>query len=329
MPKKIFHYNIVTIGSAVQDIMFYTDQAEIVRNPKSDPTKQKLIGFEYGAKIHSDNLHYLFGGGAANTAITCAKLGLNVAAILRVGADSVGTAVHQHLQQFGVVTKHIEVDTKHHTGLSFLVVDQVSDEHVAFVQYGANDFLDITHATLKLLNTDWFYISSISAKYWPILIQRIIHTTSNIAWNPGAVQLQQPKLVKTILPKITVLLLNKDEAIELSLGTGLSSNTLTMKQLVKHIFALGPKFVVITAGLAGAYVYDGKNLYFDQPGKRKPVDTTGAGDAFGATFITSLVKRPGDIKFALRLATLNASAQVTEVGAQTGLLTWKQIMQRI
>lgn len=327
--KKLPHYNLVTIGSAVKDIMFYTAAAEIVRNPKQDPTKVKLIGFEFGAKIHSDNVYSMFGGGAANTAVIASTLGLRVATVMRVGRDSSGDDMYHNLKQAGVATRYMQRDQSHASGFSFLVVDSTTDEHVAFVNYGANEHLQVTPKILSQFTTDWFYVPALSTKRWPQAMQTIIKTSHKIAWNPGAIQLEQPNQLKKFLPKIQVLILNTDEAIELSVATGLPTKSLAIRKLAEHIFNLGVKLIVITDGRAGAYAYDGTTLYFDKPNKKQPKDTTGAGDAFGATFITGLIRRPNDIQFALRLATLNASAQVAQVGAQTGVLTWKQIMQRI
>ena len=46
--KPMKKFDCLTIGSATQDIMFYTDEAVILKNPK-DIIRQKLIAFKYGA----------------------------------------------------------------------------------------------------------------------------------------------------------------------------------------------------------------------------------------------------------------------------------------
>ncbi|KKT83646.1 MAG: Carbohydrate kinase PfkB, partial [candidate division WWE3 bacterium GW2011_GWC2_44_9] len=51
-----------------------------------DLTKQKLLAFEYGAKIMADKIYYTFGGGGANSAVSFANLGLKTAMVAKVGA---------------------------------------------------------------------------------------------------------------------------------------------------------------------------------------------------------------------------------------------------
>ena len=42
---------------------------------------------------------------------------------------------------------------------------------------------------------------------------------------------------------------------------------------------------IITDGKDGVHLYDGKNYYHAEPHKIKVVETTGAGDAFGSSFL--------------------------------------------
>ncbi len=82
-------YDIVTIGGAMRDIYFYTDEGLIIDNPK-DPLREKLIAFELGAKIYIKEVYLGAGGGASNTAAGMARLGLKIATITRVGQDREG-----------------------------------------------------------------------------------------------------------------------------------------------------------------------------------------------------------------------------------------------
>ena len=342
-------YTIVTVGSAVQDIMFGTDQAETLANPKPDPTKLQLIGFEYGAKIRSDNVQLLFGGGAANTAVVLAKLGVSAATLLRVGSDGAGQAIIRELKKHHVVTDLVQRDAQAPTGFSFLVIETTTNEHVAFAHYGANDHLEISARTLRAFKTEWFYVSSLSLKTWPTALRRLLATKAKLAWNPGATQLAAPLTVlRPLLRKTDILILNRDEATELALRLGVArklpkgygrksgskkrSSQLTefpILLLAHTLVATGPRICVITDGHAGAYACKDGHLYYQPTAKRKPKDTTGAGDAFGSSFVAAIIKRPHDLPLALKIATINATAQVDEIGAQTGLLTWTQIKARL
>ncbi len=319
------HYDIITIGSAVRDVMFVTGEAETFKNPHRDPNKVDLIGFEYGAKIHSDQVHRYYGGGANNTAVGLARLGLNVAACVCVGDDPDGMATVAHLQAEGVKTTFVQRTQRRATGFSFLVVETKTHEHVALVDYGANELLTVPRAVLQA-HPKWFYISSLSTKRWATIMRTVLKTQAMVAWNPGAIQLAQPNVVKALLKKVAVLILNRDEATEL-LG-----KADTAMHLAEQLQALGPQIAVVTDGRHGAAVYNGKTMYTTKGSLAAPKDTTGAGDCFGSSFVAGLIRfhkdHQPDIDQALKLATMNASAEVAKPGAQNGLLTWAKIKHK-
>lgn len=320
------HYDIVSVGSAVRDTTFYTNAAELIDNPQHDLTKSKLIGFEYGAKIRGDNIFQSIGGGAANTAVGMSKLGLQAGALICLGKDVDGQAVETRLKEMKVHTQLLQHDRKQSTGFSFLVVESKTNEHVAFAYYGANEFLRITPALLRSFTTDWFYISSLSMPDWFGAMQILVRTKCNVVWNPGATQLAgRTAQLRTLLKDIYVLILNKDEATELALKFKPKIKDVSVENLARILFTLGPNLVLITDGRNGSRVFDGTKVYFAKPSPDKPVDTTGAGDCFGASFTTGLIRFRGNIQQALQLGIVNSTSAVSEVGAQEGLLTWRQV----
>ena len=71
--------------------------------------------------------------------------------------------------------------------------------------------------------------------------------------------------------------------------------------------------------MKGAYACNGMHILHATPPKVKTINTTGAGDAFGAGFTSGIIKED-DMKYALQLGTLNASGVVQKMGAKNGLL---------
>ncbi len=307
---------VITIGSAVRDIMFRTAAAVIIKNPQHDPTKLSLIGFEYGAKIHSTDVHRFYGGGAMNTAVCFARLGLKTAAVVRVGTDPEGHATVAHLQSAGVVTRYVQYDRKLPTGLSFLIVETQKKEHVALVDYGANDHVTLPSQVLKA-SPQWFYVSSLSTTRWPQLLKQLIGTNAQLAWNPGAIQLTGYKKMIPFLNQTAVLILNKDEATELSL------------RIKRKPPQFGSDIVIVTDGRHGATAYTHGRRYTVQPKSNQAKDTTGAGDAFGSSFVAGLIKTNGNVPQALRIAISNATAEVAQIGVQNGLLSWRKLQQQL
>ncbi len=316
--------DIISIGNSVRDVMFYTNRMQSVRNPARDPLVRQLLCVEYGAKIRSEDVHFLFGGGGSNTAINFSGLGLRTAIITAVGDDLDGRAIVEQLQHHGVDTRLITTDKHQRTGFSFLTVDKASGEHTVYVYYGAAQTLTVTPAMLRR-TTQWYYLSSINTADWKQSVKRLCSTGRKIAWNPGGAQLQSGyRGLKPYLSHITVLILNADEARELILSHG-RARTGSVEHMAKTVQSWGPKMVVITNSRAGSWAYDGTNIFFHKPPQDHPKDTTGAGDSYGSSFIAGYIRYHNNIPKALRLATLNATHNVQVIGAQEGLLQWNQL----
>ena len=338
MAKRQF--DVVTVGGAARDITFYTNEGRVVATPR-DPAFQKVFGFEYGAKINIEQAHFTFGGGAANAAASCARLGLKTASLVRVGNDENGRLTLKNLQKIGVNAKFVQIDKNGTTGFSFIVSTLKSREHTAFLYRGANDNLQLTTQNLKRLNAQWLYVSSLTGKHWRGNLKKIFlspktyHLKPKLAWNPGNIQLREGRGGLDKFIKLTdVLILNKDEATELALSDGgrqgtennkrLAAGNYNVGDLLRVLQSWGAKTVSITCGTKGAYVFDGKKIHYAGIYETKRVDTTGAGDSFGSSFVAGLILYGNNIEKSLRLAMVNSGSVVTQIGAQNGLLSRRQ-----
>lgn len=325
---------ILTIGGSTVDLIFYTNSGEIINNP-SNLTKQKLIAFEYGAKIVANESYFTFGGGAANAAVVFSKLGeFSMKIITRIGADEYGRQVIKNLKNHKIDTSLIQVDEKKGTGFSSIVASGIAKDHVAFLYRGANDSLDLDKSNLNLENFDWIYLTSLSGAKWKKVLDKIITSEkTNFAWNPGEKQIKAGlSELKKYLAKTDILLVNKDEATELVLSNEASKKMGPkwlgeVYNLLKVLGGYGPKVIVITDGKNGAYAWDQNKSYyikaFDRD-EKNIVDTTGAGDAFCASFLAGYLYYEGNIDKALKLGIVNSAHNLTGVGAQNPLLTRKE-----
>ena len=316
-------YDILTIGGIMRDIIFLTKDGLVINNAK-DPLRQKLIGFELGAKIYVKKVYFESGGGANNTAVGFSKLGLKTAIICRVGQDKEGSQLIKELKKQKISTRLIQVDKKISTGLSFVLsLKHRKRAHTIFAYRGANDYLNFNISHAELNHIKWFYISSLSSSNWLNILSKIFLYSKKgikIAWNPSTVQLKAGfKKLTRYLKQTQVLILNDDEAKELVLSEK-KAKSLSIKYLLKQISLMGPKIIVITVGENGSFAYDGKNFYFQKPAPAKVVNTTGAGDSFSAAFISSLFYFPNNIKKALKWGAINSSSVIDKIGAQKGLL---------
>ncbi len=325
-------YDVITIGGATEDISLYSDDGVLLDNHR-DLLRQKLLAFEYGAKIIVDHSNSNFGGGATNVAVNLSGLGFKTATIVNVGSDERGRRIFNNLKKHKVATKLINIDFKAESALSFIIINK-GGERLIFADRGANKKLHLKNEKLKALkNCRWIYLASLSGQYWELELKKIFAVNGpKIIWNPGHEQLRGGfKKLSGFLKQTDILCLNKDEALELVLSIDEYKHQSIaylndVKNLLKIISGLGPQIVLITSGPLGADAYNGLKYYHVAPSKNKKIiDKTGVGDAFCSTFLFGLEKYRGDIKAALKLAASAAATVICYLGAQNGLLTKKDL----
>lgn len=324
--KTQTRFDVITIGGATRDIFFETSKGRIISNSQ-DPLEEKLLAFEYGAKIIPEEVYFSYGGGGANVASSFGCLGLKVAACLNLGKEGTGDLVLKNLKKAKVNTSLVRRDSRLHTGLSF-ILSCPSGERVIFSFHGANTNLTLDEK--KLAKTKWLYLTSLRGKANKLLT-KIAHLAAknNLSWafNPGEEQLKRGYWgLREFLRQISVLILNKDEAIELVLSHHKKIKISQIENLLKTIKKWGPKIVTITDGEGGAWAYDGQKIHYQEAFKIKTKDMTGAGDAFGSTFVGMIILGY-NIEEALKLAAKNAGSVVSHFGAQEGLLSLEKLLR--
>ncbi len=317
-------FDVVTIGGVTRDFFISSDKGRIVEN-KKNLKERSLLAFELGAKIYIDDLHSYLGGGACNTAIGFSRLKLKTAIRVCVGKDEEGILIKKVLRKEKVNISLVKETNEEPSGFSSVVINSRSKyrEHVVFSYRGANKYLTIDPK--KKLNTDWIYLASFSGKNWEKQLKNIAKIVKNqnikLAFNPGSRQLDAgASKIKNLLKLTEVLLLNRDEALELALSRHYYTQSPHINTLLRKLKVLGPKIVVITDGSKGAYAYNGKDFFFMRALKIETVDTTGAGDAFSSGFVSGMIKYKEDIKKSLELGIRNGASVAQKMGAQAGLL---------
>jgi ribokinase len=322
-------YDFIAVGGLVEDIVFATDEGVLINNPK-DLTRQKLVGFEYGAKIRVEDVARFPGGGANNAAVCLSRLGFKTALLGAVGEDEAGKALIKNLAENKIDTRLIRVIKGGETGFSFVVKTE-NNEHVIFVYRGANSRLEAAKIEARTMRcAKWLYVSSLSGEWEKVLDKVFAAKGALVAWNPGNTQLSAGAgRLREFIKKTAVFMLNKDEATELAISTGKYKKKggkffKEMKNLLVAIKDLGSDTVLITNGENGADFYDGEIFYHEKSLRvpaAKIADTTGVGDAFCSTFIAGLEIYEGDYKKAMKLAMKNSAGVLKKAGAQNGLMS--------
>lgn len=324
-------FDFITIGGATRDMIFLTDKGRVIDTPEN-LTEQKLLAFEYGAKIRSEEFHMDFGGGACNAATSFARIGFDAAVMCKVGGDELGKSIIENLHNHNIDTSLIQVDENKNSAISFVVVNckDESRDRVIFTHRGAGEAVRIVPEDIQ--NAKWIYLTALGQN-WKNNLQKIFPVLqegkNKFAWNPGADEIKNGrKRILDIMKFTEVFIVNKDEAIELAQKD--KEVRLTKEQLndvvvlVELMRNWGTGVVVITDGENGAFVGNGEKILHAPAFAIEKIDTTGAGDAFGSAFVAGYVLT-GDLEDALKFGIINSGGVVGKFGAQQGIMTRAEI----
>lgn len=322
-------YDVITFGGATRDIFFKTTEGIIFPDPEDD--QEKMLAFKYGQKIITDDASFSFGGGAFNSAVCFSKMGLKAAPCMNIGRDESAKSIKERLDECNIDSSLVTEDEGAHTALSMIIMDK--KDHVAFLHRGANNSLRLSSSE-KMKDTSWFYITSLTGKSADILEDIIKFAKENgikIALNPGSTQLKRDhKKLKDFLKDIEILILNREEAESLVCSEEMCEVVSENKVLIWKLHKMGARRVIITEGEKGSYYGEDDMVNFEPAFKKDGgvIDTTGAGDAFGATFISGIIKGL-DIPLTQKIAAINAAHVTQYIGAQEGLLTHGEIKNKL
>ncbi len=327
--SKKQRFDIVTIGSSLRDTSFFSNELQVIDNPINDATCKRLMAVEHGAKIHSDHVQVGFGGGAGNTAMNFAILDFNVGIMSSIGADVDGQAIIDHYRTQGIDTRFIEEVAGVRTGFSFITVHPNSHDRTMYVYYGAARKLQAPKTIFENFETEWFYISSLNHSTWKKTIEHAIETGASVAWNPGSMQLQgSTTALKQLMKQVQVLILNSDEAAELLVKCGYENREYSLEELVNAVYAFGSGIVLITDGANGSIVRRDDEVIFQPATDKLPLDTSGAGDCFGSSFVTGVIRYDGNLAKSLELGQYIADRLIAKPGAQNGFVPWEKLPKK-
>ena len=119
-------YDIITFGSAAQDIHLKSQAFKILKDEKDFATGEGIC-LPFGSKIDVEDIAFTSGGGGTNTAVTFAKQGFRVAFCGAIGADSSGLEIVRELKNFRVDTKFLIKKKEKHTNQSIIISNSEKD----------------------------------------------------------------------------------------------------------------------------------------------------------------------------------------------------------
>ena len=304
---------IVSLGSALQGLYVIDHDDFGSSNTGADSIFKDL---HIGTKVDIDRINYEVGGGATNSATTFARHGHESIFIGNIGRDAAGDAVLACLDHEGIDSSYVTYVPRKSTGCSVILLDSISGERTILTHRGASaKFDNLNPADLRNINPDWLYVTSLRGDMDTLdaFFKEAKANDVKIMFNPGGLELAEPKKMTKLLQYVDVLLLNKREAKQLVLGDSLIELVSRLANLVNT--------VIITDGNVGGIATDHEKTYrFGIYEDLKVKDTTGAGDAFGSGFLAHLASGKS-FRQSLIFASANSTSVVTKLGAKKGILT--------
>jgi ribokinase len=110
----------LTIGGAMIDTIAIIESDRIERMAMLNAETSFLL-LEEGRKVEALEVSTHCGGGAVNTAVAMARIGLDAAALIKVGPDDRGQAIIARLTAEGISTRWVSRDARAPTGASVLL----------------------------------------------------------------------------------------------------------------------------------------------------------------------------------------------------------------
>lgn len=267
---------------------------------------------EINDEVFVPKLEMKSGGSAANFAVACAKLGLNSAFIGKIGRDVFGQKLIQDFGNAKVNVEGIVYAEKIGTGVCYAAVSGANRRLYAFS--GAANTLEPKDIKKEIIESSKIiHLASLkNIKPLETAAEIAKNGTTQVSLNPGALIADQGfKNIEHLISLTDIFISPRDELFKI-----LEVNSLP--KALETLFDLGPKVVAITLGSKGSLVSDGKNQIKIPPHKVKVVDTTGAGDAFSAGFITGILENQ-ELEVCGKMGNATAAIKIQQLGAREGL----------
>lgn len=280
---------VVVVGSVNVDLVTYVE-----RLPRPGET---VIGGTF-ARAH--------GGKGANQAVAAARLGARVVLVGMVGDDDLGASARAELEREGVDAAGVGTAGAH-TGVAQILVDRAGENLIA-VASGANDELTAERVERALARVDAPSAVVLSVLEVP---DGAVLAAARGARARGWAFVLNPAPARPVPDEVlaccAVVTPNEHELD----GLGRAS--------AGDVLDAGAGAVVVTRGAAGAELLRaGRPVHRQRAFDARPVDTTGAGDAFSGALAWALAERRR-LEDAVELAAAAGALSTQKEGARGGM----------
>ena len=237
------------------------------------------------------------GGAPANVLAALTKYGFQTALLGKVGTDTFGKLLLGTLQDAGIETKGLVSTDDVFTTLAFVTFDESGDRKFAFSRKpGADTCISFEELDLSLIDeAKVFHFGTLSLTDEPA--RSATYQAVAYAKSKGKLITYDPNLRKPLwkdletakeqllwgLKQADVVKIS-DEEVEFLFGCTPEEGA------DKLLNEFGVSLAMVTLGPSGAYLKNKNGSTYVKCPKVSPIDTTGAGDIFGGSAVSRLLK---------------------------------------
>jgi len=242
------------------------------------------------------------GGAIANVAVAIARLGGSARFIGGVSEDEFGQLLVQALAENQVDTRYIHVVREALTAVALVSLQADGQRHFTFFRQGTADSqlqvgdLDwsawhdtaICHVGGVLLSSEPARSATFAAMDYTRQVGSIVSLDVNVRPMLWASLTTIRDTIAQGMERADILKLSIDESEFVSEP---GSSSIGLDRLAESLLERGPRLVIITTGAKGALLQTATQRVEVRQLPVRPVDTTGAGDAFIGAVLYKLVQR--------------------------------------
>ena len=275
-----------------------------------------------------DTIELHTGGCAANASIDLAKMGQDVGIIGLVGCDGFGEFILNRLKTQKVDIAGLKITDKTTTSAS-LVLSNSDGERTFIHCYGTNAVfsekdidMNIIEKCELLFVAGSLLMPAFDGKPTANILRKARemgkYTILDTAWDPTG---RWMSAIGPCLPYLDLFIPSIEEA-------QMMSGKENEKDMAEYFLEMGAKNIVIKLGHRGCYIKNKNEEHHVDAFKVDAVDTTGAGDAFVAGFITGLVNG-WNLRRCGEFANAVGAHCVIKMGSSEGIKSMEEIISFI
>lgn len=270
-----------------------------------------------GETLLSKNLQVFPGGKGFNQSIALARAGLETYMAGQIGPD--GLFLKELLEQNHVNTDFIKISESERTGNAIIQNDKDGDNCILLFG-GTNQTIERKQidSVLNSFEKGDVLILQNEINDMGYLMEKAHDKGMKIVLNPSPMD---EKIETYPLDMVDIFLLNEVEAAQL-----LKRKGMTFEEMIVGLWNQYKTTTVLTVGEKGSYYKDEHHYFHQEAFVVKAVDTTAAGDTFTGYFLKEYFV--GNVRNALKIASLASSIAVTRKGAYPSIPTMEEVKER-